>query len=327
MDAAMAQDWNDLPPDGDQPIVEASAITIPVPAISQDEEVEICVYRGNAAHQGVCVASAILQLPSKTISVGTEHPVDVASIPYPATIAHVAVYTEQAGTSLTKVIFVLGVIHGSSPQRVIRVPGHIVAQITALFDDAPEEHVIDVFGDRYPTSGLLWRLPQSGIIQDDSDRADHLVWQVRQILHGTRFLGYKRLTTWYDLHLSSADALVVCPGKSVYDMLWIEQGTRFVPGRDDTVWYIEHLKRFKRRYGAVLTGVAHRMIELRVTRTLTQRQRKVFLSELLRFCPNIMQGFPYNEDESLTAQDILDDPEYSHPYFDIRDGRIALWWD
>ncbi len=287
-----AQDPNAWPPlaAGAQAAIGPKGITISTIPPDHDTEVEIVVYRADVApRDGVLCATGIIEVGASGLLIGTEPDVDVSVVRWPKGVVPVAAYVDAASAAIPRITFVLGTTHVPTPLRLKTAPPEVVAAITQVID-----HALD---------------------------------GVRQILGSRRLFAYKRISAWLGLHKTDSNTIVVCPGKNQYDMLRFEQGVLIDATCADTEWYIATLKRFHRAYGINIVGVGDRVIEFLLQRTLTGSERTTFLDQLLAFCPDIMQAFPYTDEDTEEPEQVADEHLYEHLYFDIDNRRIALWWD
>ncbi len=326
-----AQDPNAWPPlaAGAQAAIGPKGITISTIPPDHDTEVEIVVYRADVApRDGVLCATGIIEVGASGLLIGTEPDVDVSVVRWPKGVVPVAAYVDAASAAIPRITFVLGTTHVPTPLRLKTAPPEVVAAIDTLLNVPHQPHTIELYGAPYPTDGLVWQLPWSSPIADGATQViDHALDGVRQILGSRRLFAYKRISAWLGLHKTDSNTIVVCPGKNQYDMLRFEQGVLIDATCADTEWYIATLKRFHRAYGINIVGVGDRVIEFLLQRTLTGSERTTFLDQLLAFCPDIMQAFPYTDEDTEEPEQVADEHLYEHLYFDIDNRRIALWWD
>jgi Domain of unknown function (DUF4253) len=312
---------------GSQAAVGPKGIAVATLPPSEDTEVEIVVYRGLAPPDGILCATGIIEVGSSGLFVGTEAPINVSAVAWPKGFVPVAAYLDGAAKATPRVSFVLGTTHIPVPQLAKSPAPELVAAIDALLHVPHQPHTLDLYGTSYPTGGLLWQLRLSSAWDEAIQEINRALDGVRHLLGKHRFWAYKRIIAWNDLHSTDSNTIVVCPGKNQYDMLRFEQGVLLAPTRADTEWYIATLKRFHRAYGINIRGVGDRVIEFVLQRTLAGSERSHFLDQLLAFCPDIMQAFPYTDDDTDGSEQGAYEQLYDHPYFNIQDRRIALWWD
>lgn len=201
----------------------------------------------------------------------------------------------------------------------------LLTEIDTLLGVPHQKHMVESSETTYATKGFAWHLSLPNNNNEAMRMMDHRIDQVRHILGNRPLQVYKQIDSWWGLHKTLAHTLVVFPGRSQYDIV------RFVwdtpPGSSDAEAHIITLKHLHQTYGIDIMGAGYQTIEFRLQQQLTERRRIRFLNMLIHFCPDIMQAFPYWESDEKPPVDNRNSFVFEHDYFDIQDGRIALWWD
>ncbi|MEM8535225.1 MAG: DUF4253 domain-containing protein [Chloroflexota bacterium] len=201
----------------------------------------------------------------------------------------------------------------------------LLTEIDALLGVSHQQHVIEDNEITYPTRGFAWHLSLPKNNDEAMRMMDYCVDHVRHVLGSQSLQAYKQIDSWWGLHKTPAHTLVVFPGISQYDI--VRFAWDLPPGSSDAEAHIVTLKHLHQTYGIDIIGAGHRTIEFRLQQQLTERRRIRFLNRLLHFCPDIMQAFPHWESDEELLVDSGSSFVFNHNYFDISDGRIALWWD